>query len=115
MTRLTCEMIENVPNSMELRDERLKHDLDIDMKGLSLLSLGLDGSDLNLNRFSVAAVPITSGKGVTEGFCQSVCAITRHLGMKSDVKKERTWPDSIRPWKAGRTSCSWPMIWSLWP
>ncbi len=85
MTRLTCQMIENVPDSMRLRDERLRHDLGIDMKGLSFLSLGLEESDLNLHGFTVAAVPITSGKGVTKGFCQSVCAITRHLGMKSFV------------------------------
>jgi 3-methylornithyl-N6-L-lysine dehydrogenase len=85
MTRLTCQMIENVPDSMGLRDERLRQDLGIDMKGLSFLSLGLEERDLNLHGFTVAAVPITSGKGVTKGFCQSVCAITRHLGMKSFV------------------------------
>ena len=85
MTRLTYEMIENVPDSMELRDERLRHDLEMDMRGLSFLSLGLADSDLNLNRFKVAAVPVTSGKGVTPGFCNSVCAITRHLGMESHV------------------------------
>jgi pyrrolysine biosynthesis protein PylD len=85
LTRLTYEMIENVPDSMALRDERLRQDLGMDMKGLSFLSLGLDSGDLNLNRFSAVAVPITSGKGVTPGFCDSVCAITRHLGMESHV------------------------------
>jgi 3-methylornithyl-N6-L-lysine dehydrogenase len=85
MTRLTYEMIENVPNSMSLRDERLRHDLGMDMRGLSYLALGLEDADLNLSRLKVAAVPVTSGKGVTPGFCDSVCAITRHLGMKSHV------------------------------
>lgn len=85
MTRLTYDMISKVPDSMKLRDERLRQDLGIDMKGLSLLSLGLDPGDMNLTRFSVAAVPVTSGKGITPGFCNSVCAITRHLGMESFV------------------------------
>jgi pyrrolysine biosynthesis protein PylD len=85
MTRLTYEMIENVPDSMELRDERLKQDLGMDMKGLSYLAIGLEGSDLNLSGFKVAAVPITSGKGVTPSFCRSVCSITQHLGMNSHV------------------------------
>ena len=89
MTRLTYQMIENVPDSMELRDERLRNDLGMSMKGLSFLSLGVQDSDLNLNGFKVAAVPVTSGKGVTPGFCNSVCAITRHLGMESHVT-ERT-------------------------
>ncbi|HEY3420287.1 MAG TPA: 3-methylornithyl-N6-L-lysine dehydrogenase PylD [Methanomassiliicoccales archaeon] len=85
MTRLTYEMIENVPDSMGLRDERLRHDLGMDMKCLAYLALGLEESDLNLNGFKAAAVPVTSGKGVTPGFCDSVCAITRHLGMESHV------------------------------
>jgi 3-methylornithyl-N6-L-lysine dehydrogenase len=82
---LTYEMIENVPNSMCLRDERLRHDLGMDMKGLSYLALGLGHGELNLSNFKVAAVPITSGKGVTPSFCDSVCSITRHLGMESHV------------------------------
>jgi 3-methylornithyl-N6-L-lysine dehydrogenase len=85
MTRLTYEMIENVPDSMGLRDERLRHDLGMDMKGLSYLALGIENGDLNLSGFKVASVPITSGKGVTPSFCDSVCAITRHLGMESHV------------------------------
>ncbi len=85
MTRLTYEMIENVPDSMGLRDERLRHDLGMNMKGLAYLALGLEDGDLNLTGFKMAAVPVTSGKGVTPGFCESVCAITSHLGMKSHV------------------------------
>lgn len=85
MTRLTPEMISAVPESMASRDARLKKDLGLSMKGLAAMAVGVQEDDIDLTRFKAAVVPVTSGKGVTSGFCPSVSAITEHLGMRSFV------------------------------
>ncbi|WP_400206972.1 3-methylornithyl-N6-L-lysine dehydrogenase PylD [Candidatus Methanomassiliicoccus intestinalis] len=82
MTRLTPEMIKNVPYTTRDRDSDLLNAIGIDMKGLAYEALGIRADELSMEDYSVAVVPVTSGKGVTSGFTESVCSIIQHLGMK---------------------------------
>ncbi len=81
MTRLTPDMIKDVPGSPAERDAALARTLGMTMKGLAYASVGLSSQDLIVEELTAAAVPVTSGIGVTEGFSESVCAIVDHLGM----------------------------------
>lgn len=85
MTRLTPEMIEDVPRSFPERDADLMDTLGLTLKDLAYRSVGMLPPDLALDELVAAAVPVTSGKGVTEGFSRSVCAILEHLGMSAFV------------------------------
>jgi 3-methylornithyl-N6-L-lysine dehydrogenase len=85
MTRLTPSMISDVPRSLEGRDDDLMETIGVSLKGLAYSSVGVDEKELDIGSFRAAAVPVTSGKGVTSGFCDSVKAIIQHLGMDSFV------------------------------
>ncbi|MBI0584191.1 MAG: 3-methylornithyl-N6-L-lysine dehydrogenase PylD [Methanomassiliicoccus sp.] len=89
MTRLTPEMIRNVPRASAERDADLVKVLGTTLKGLAYEAVGISPRDLVMEELTAAAVPVTSGKGATEGFTESVSAIAEHLGMTSFVT-ERT-------------------------
>lgn len=89
MTRLTPDMIRDVPRSSEDRDASLVRTLGTTMKGLAFESVGIGSHDMSMEDYSAAAVPVTAGQGATHGFSESVCAIAQHLGMDCFVT-ERT-------------------------
>ena len=83
MTRLTSDDIEDVWDGARL-DTRLEAATGRTVRELAMEAAGLpDGMDLS--SFSVVSVPITSGLGEIGGFAQSLDAIARHLGMRSQV------------------------------
>lgn len=55
------------------------------MRGLAYEAVGVNPDSMPLEDYSTAVVPVTSGKGVTQGFTESVCSILQHLGMKSFI------------------------------
>ncbi len=83
MTRLTPDMISNVPRSLVKRDADLVSDLDMTLKDLAYRSVGIGPHDLVMEGFVAASVPVSSGKGITGGFSESVCSILEHLGMSA--------------------------------
>ena len=85
MTRLTPDLIEGVPDDRIDLDSRLLKMTGKTVKGLALEAAGLQEGDIDLTRYRVAVVPITSGLGVISGFSASVDAIVRRLGMQSYV------------------------------
>lgn len=87
MTRLTPKMIEDVPNHVPDRDKELKKTLGIGLRELALSSLGLD-KKMDISKMTIGIVPVTSGKGVTQGFSLSVCAIVEHIGFHAFVTTE---------------------------
>ena len=83
MTRLTSDDIEDVWDGARL-DTRLEAATGRTVRELAMEAAGLpDGMDLS--SFFVVSVPITSGLGEIGGFAQSLDAIARHLGMRSQV------------------------------
>lgn len=87
MTRLTPAMIRNVPYTSTERDIELARSIGMTLKDLAYEAVGLRPDELIPEDYLVAAVPVTSGKGATTGFSESVCAIAEHLGMRSLVTR----------------------------
>jgi pyrrolysine biosynthesis protein PylD len=85
MTRLTVDLIEDIGRSMEKRDADLIQKLGMNLRDLALTAICYDRGELDLNNIRVASVPVTSGEGVITTFSNSVCAVTRHLGMDGFV------------------------------
>ena len=84
MTRLTPDMIKDVPEDKIDLDTRLMQAAGKTVKGIALEAAGLP-EDTDLSGFKVAVVPITSGLGIISGFSASVDAIVKRLGMDSHV------------------------------
>jgi pyrrolysine biosynthesis protein PylD len=83
VTRLTPDMIKDVPWRCTELDASLQRSTGWTVKELACEAVGVREGDLPWEDLVTAAVPITSGKGVTAGFSESVCAIVEHLGMRS--------------------------------
>jgi len=80
-------MIKNVPYASSDRDIELRRTIGTTLKGLAFDAVGLDEDEMVLEDYLAAAVPVTSGKGVTAGFSESVAAIAEHLGMRTMVTR----------------------------
>ena len=85
MTRLTEEMIEDIPRNTRERSEKLQQVIGMDLKTLAFRSVGADPNDYDLSQYLTASVPITAGLGVIGGFSLSVSAILEGMGFKSFV------------------------------
>ncbi len=87
MTRLTSDMIHDVPHAMNDRDAQLCEALGKDLKGLAYEAVGLGPHDLIMEHLSVASVPVTAGQSIISGFSESVCAVAEHLGARSFITR----------------------------
>ncbi len=85
MTRLTEEMIEDIPRNAKERGERLQNVIGMDLKTLAFRAVGEDPNDHDLSQYLTASVPITAGLGVIGGFSLSVSAILEGMGFRSFV------------------------------
>lgn len=81
MTRLTPENIKDVPTGMGGIDSELTRLTGMDLRGIACRAVGVKVNDMPFDSYSVAVVPMTSGKGVISGFSESVAAAIRNLGM----------------------------------
>jgi pyrrolysine biosynthesis protein PylD len=87
MTRLTPEMIHDVPYAMSDRDHALWGSLGRDLRGLAYEAVGLDANEHVMESLTIACVPVTAGQSTISGFSESVCAVAEHLGSRSYVTK----------------------------
>ena len=85
MTRLTEDMIEDIPLNLSQHDSYLRDRMGVGLKGLAEAAVGTVDVDASL--WKVAAVPITSGEGSIESFSRSVSAVASHLGFRSWVTR----------------------------
>ena len=84
MTRLTPDLIENVPDDKIDLDSILMRSTGKSMKAISAEAAGLS-VDVDFSEYTAAVIPITSGMGVIGGFSKSVDSILRRLGVNSHV------------------------------
>ena len=86
MTRLKTADILHIPRTLEKYDEELRK-----KTGCTLLEIAEDAAGTNatiieiMRKSKAAVVPISSGRGVIEGFCEAVAAILNHIGIKAVV------------------------------
>lgn len=81
MTRLTPDAIKDVPDGMANLDSTLMGKTGMDLRGIACAASGIKMKDISFSSWSVAVVPITSGKGTISGFSRSVAAAVRNIGM----------------------------------
>ena len=85
MTRLTAELIRDVPSRVSRLDEELENKIGMSMRAFACYTMNVREDEINFKNYSVAIVPVTSGKGVITGFSASVAAAVEALGMRSFV------------------------------
>ena len=83
MTRLTEQMIRDIPSSLTEYDAVLRGHIGVGLRQLAEASLG--ANDVDTGNWKVAAVPITSGQGSIGGFSLCISALAHHLGYRSLV------------------------------
>jgi pyrrolysine biosynthesis protein PylD len=84
MTRLTPEMVALIPSTLKDYDEELKAKIGCSLRELAVKSANLGKGGLEtseLNGTMAGVVPITSGEGVINGFCEAVASIINHVGI----------------------------------
>ncbi len=87
MTRLTDDMIKDLPDSFDGINKMLIERVGMDIKELSCKAVGLNKNEVKFEDFKVSVVPITSGLGVISNFSESVSTVAKGLGMDSSVTK----------------------------
>lgn len=85
MTRLTEEMIEDIPRTTKERSEGLQKIIGMNLKNLAFRAVGENPDKYDLSQYLTASVPITAGLGVIGGFSLSVSAILEGMGFRSFV------------------------------
>ncbi|MGN1044952.1 MAG: 3-methylornithyl-N6-L-lysine dehydrogenase PylD [Candidatus Methanomethylophilaceae archaeon] len=82
MTRLTPEMIKDVPMTDTLEGQ-LMDTLGIGLLGLSAMTAGLPAERMGMSGLTAAVIPITSGEGVIGGFSESIKAVLDSMGIQT--------------------------------
>ena len=84
MTRLTSADVVHIPRTLGQYDKELRS-----KTGCNLLEIAEDASNTKgtvrriLRRTEAAVVPISSGRGVIDGFSEAVAAILDHIGLQT--------------------------------
>ncbi len=86
MTRLTPVMIDSVASSLHTRDAYLRSEIGTDLQMLAFEAAGLAPQSA-FNLPMVAVVPMSCGKGIIDGFTDTVSAIAKHMGFHSFVTR----------------------------
>jgi pyrrolysine biosynthesis protein PylD len=87
MTRLTAKLIKDVPSNVSHLDDELEKRINMSMREFACHVMNVNENDIDFERYLVAIVPVTSGKGVISGFSASVAAAVHALGMRSFVTR----------------------------
>lgn len=90
MTRLSCESIKNIPESLEEVDRALLRSTGHTLLDLAARTVQESCAAIakEIRNFSAAVVPISSGAGVIPGFARGVAAILRHIGLNAVVTNQ---------------------------
>jgi len=87
MTRLTSNDLHPIPGNLARYDADLKRKTGLSLRQIACKAAGIPEEDLCAvtGRVKVAAVPVSSGLGIIEGFADAVGSILTHLGFRSFV------------------------------
>ncbi|MDR0778253.1 MAG: 3-methylornithyl-N6-L-lysine dehydrogenase PylD [Methanomassiliicoccaceae archaeon] len=88
MTRLTAKLIKDVPEKVSHLDSELIQKINMNMRDFACYAMGVNANAIDFNSYTVAIVPVTSGKGVIGGFSESVAAAVHAMGMCSFVTEK---------------------------
>jgi len=87
MTRLKSKNIRHISTQLDTYDNELLHKTGQPLRGIACHALGIQEESLKplMAAVSVGVVPIRSGQGVLEGFCDTVKHIVQHIGFNAFV------------------------------
>ncbi len=87
MTRLKVNDIRGIPGQLEQYDSELLQKTGCSLRGIACHALDIHEEALQsaIDSVSVGVVPIRSGQGVLEGFCDTVKHIVQHIGVNAFV------------------------------
>jgi pyrrolysine biosynthesis protein PylD len=90
MTRLKSKNIKDISRQLDTYDNELLHKTGHTLRGIACHALGIEEESLKplMDSISVGVVPIRSGQGVLEGFCDTVKQIVQHIGFNAFVTQE---------------------------
>ena len=87
MTRLKTNDLKGIPGQLEQYDNELLQKTGYTLRGIACHALDIHEEALQsvIDSVSVGVVPIRSGEGVVEGFCDTVKHIVQHIGFNAFV------------------------------
>jgi len=85
MTRLTEDIIKDVPSKISDLDHELEKRIGMNMRDFACYAMDVDIKKIDFDSYKVAIVPVTSGGGIIGGFSLSVAAAVKTMGMRSFV------------------------------
>ena len=87
MTRLTSELIRSIKDDLVFYDSEILRKTGFSLRQLACRAAGVGEAEASrsLAAALVGVVPVTSGEGMIEGFCESVASIVSHLGATSFI------------------------------
>lgn len=90
MTRLKVNDIEDISTRLDAYDKELFQKTGRTLRGIACHALDIHEKILQpvIDTVSVGVVPIRSGQGVLEGFCDTVKHIVQHIGFNAFVTQE---------------------------
>lgn len=101
MTRLTPDVIRGIPETISSLDTALEKIIGADLRHLACNAAGINAEDICFESYTVAVVPVTSGKGVISGFSESVAAAIREIGMHSFVTEGSDVTGTAEAYRSG--------------
>ncbi|TYQ12757.1 UNVERIFIED_CONTAM: pyrrolysine biosynthesis protein PylD [Acetivibrio alkalicellulosi] len=79
MTRLNTMDISDISNRINIYDRELKKTLGYTLEEIAKKSVRAFYSDSIYKEYKVAVIPVTSGMGIINGFCETVSDILKHI------------------------------------
>jgi pyrrolysine biosynthesis protein PylD len=82
VTRLHKTDVQGILDRLHEYDIELSQKTGRSLMGLACYAAGVDlkRTERDVNRYRIGVIPVTSGKGLIEGFCEAVLGIVSHLG-----------------------------------
>ncbi len=88
MTRLTSRSVSGIPGGIASHDRELMKTVGGSLIDIAKLASGYNGNlSAAFKGHRCKVIPITSGKGIIDGFSEAVASILSHIGLNSDVSK----------------------------
>ncbi len=89
MTRLRTDDIKHITGRLSEYDTELELKTGCTLRGLACRVAGIEENDIDnkLKNVRVGVIPITSGNGIINGFCEAVKSIVTHIGCNAFIAK----------------------------
>jgi pyrrolysine biosynthesis protein PylD len=90
LTRLTTENIQGIARDLPAYESSLIKKTGCSLRQIACRAMGVSENEIRaaMERALVGVVPMTSGDGILEEFCETVAGIARHIGCRAFVTRK---------------------------